>query len=73
MTYHFPIIIDECEEGGYYGECPALPGCFVQGETLDEIYSELHAAIQGMIEVYKETGEPLPVGSPLISYMKVVA
>ena len=50
MTYHFPVLIESCEEGGYYGECPALPGCHVQGETYEETMSELKAAIEGMID-----------------------
>ena len=50
MTYHFPIIIEECEEGGYYGECPQIPGCHVQGETYEETLDEFKAAIEGMID-----------------------
>jgi predicted RNase H-like HicB family nuclease len=57
--YHFPIIIEECEEGGYYGECPQLSGCHVQGESYEETMKELKAAIAGMIEDYIETGDPL--------------
>src|SRR5262249_12332102 len=34
------------EEGGrYWAEVPELPGCFTQGETLDEIYRNLVEAI----------------------------
>ena len=28
--------VEECEEGGYYAECPAIPGCHVEGETYEE-------------------------------------
>ena len=28
-------IIHEAEEGGYWAEVPALPGCFTQAETLE--------------------------------------
>ncbi len=31
--------------GGYWAEVDGLPGCFTQGETLDEIYSNLKEAI----------------------------
>jgi predicted RNase H-like HicB family nuclease len=32
----FVIVIHRAEEGGWWAEVPALPGCFAQGETLDD-------------------------------------
>ena len=32
-------------EGGYWAEVAGLPGCFTQGQTLDEIYRNLTEAI----------------------------
>ncbi len=32
-----------CEqEGGYWAECPSLPGCISQGETWDEVVSNIN-------------------------------
>jgi hypothetical protein len=31
------VIIHEAEEGGYWAEVPAIPGCATQGETFDEL------------------------------------
>ena len=42
-------IIQEAEEGGYWAEVPALPGCFTQGDTLQELKSNLHEAIEGWL------------------------
>lgn len=42
-------IIYEAEEGGFWGEVPALPGCASQGETLDELVRNLHEAIEGYL------------------------
>jgi predicted RNase H-like HicB family nuclease len=42
-------IIHEAEEGGYWAEVPALPGCFTQGETLQELEANLHEAIEGWL------------------------
>lgn len=50
MQYHFPVIIEQCEEGGYFGECPSLAGCRVQGESYEETMNELEAAISVMIQ-----------------------
>ena len=43
-------IIHEAEEGGYWAEVPALPGCVTQGETMDEIRANLREAIEGWLE-----------------------
>ena len=32
-------------DGGYWAEVPELPGCFTQGDTLDEVYHNLVEAI----------------------------
>ena len=44
-------IIHSAEEGGYWAEVPALPGCVTQGETLDELIANLHEAIEGYLSV----------------------
>ena len=44
-------IIHPAEEGGYWAEVPALPGCFTDGETMEEIMENLQDAIQGWLEV----------------------
>jgi predicted RNase H-like HicB family nuclease len=42
-------IIHDAEEGGFWAEVPALPGCFTQGETLAELEANLREAIQGWL------------------------
>ncbi len=44
-------IIHEAEEGGYWAEVPALPGCVTQGETVEEVTSHLREAIEGWLSV----------------------
>ena len=39
------------EEGGYWAEIPDLPGCFTQGDTLDEIYHNLAEAIASHLDL----------------------
>ena len=42
--YNYKVVVEECEEGGFYTECPAFPGCHVEGETYEETMKEwLHA------------------------------
>ncbi|HEX3557479.1 MAG TPA: type II toxin-antitoxin system HicB family antitoxin [Thermoanaerobaculia bacterium] len=41
----FKAVVHIEPEGGYWAEVPELPGCFTQGDTLDEIYRNLPEAI----------------------------
>lgn len=44
-------IVHRAEEGGYWAEVPALPGCVTEGETMDEVMANLKDAIQGWLSV----------------------
>jgi len=52
----FTVVIHEEPTGGFWGEVPALPGCYSQGETVDELLSNLREAIAGALEVLEEEG-----------------
>jgi predicted RNase H-like HicB family nuclease len=42
----FKVLLDPDEEtGGYVVTCPALPGCFSQGDTIDEALANIREAI----------------------------
>lgn len=69
--HSFTVVIGPCEEGGYFGTCPVLPGCHVQGETYEETLSELKAAIQAMIEDYSDDGDEVPSGEISVTTVKV--
>ncbi len=45
------VIVHEAEEGGFWGEVPAIPGCASQGETVEELMANLHEAIEGYLSV----------------------
>ncbi|MFI5117570.1 MAG: type II toxin-antitoxin system HicB family antitoxin [Terriglobales bacterium] len=45
------VVVREAEEGGYWAEVPALPGCATQGESLEELLTNLHEAIEGCLSV----------------------
>jgi len=40
------VVVHEAEEGGFWAEVPAIPGCATQGETMDELMRNLHEAIE---------------------------
>lgn len=43
------VIVHEAEEGGFWAEVPALPGCFTQGETRAELRANLRDAVEGCL------------------------
>ena len=45
------VIIHEAEEGGYWAEVPAIPGCATQGETFEELLQNLYEAVEGCLSV----------------------
>ncbi|MEA5508756.1 type II toxin-antitoxin system HicB family antitoxin [Crocosphaera sp. UHCC 0190] len=47
----FKVIVHSAEEGGYWAEVPALPGCITEGDTWEELMDNLQDAIQGWLEV----------------------
>jgi len=44
-------IIHDAEEGGFWAEVPALPGCVTQGESIEEVTANLREAINGWLAV----------------------
>jgi len=44
----------EDEEGGYVVECPALPGCVSEGDTIEEALENIKEAIKGCLESLAE-------------------
>jgi predicted RNase H-like HicB family nuclease len=45
------VIIHEAEEGGYWAEVPAIPGCATQGDTFEELLHNLYEAVDGCLSV----------------------
>jgi len=48
------VIIHEAEEGGYWAEVPAIPGCMTQGETMKDLIENLYDAIEGCLSIDKK-------------------
>jgi predicted RNase H-like HicB family nuclease len=45
------IVVHEAEEGGYWAEVPAIPGCATQGETLEELMTNVREAVKACLSV----------------------
>jgi predicted RNase H-like HicB family nuclease len=50
-VYDFKVLLEPDEEvGGYVVTCPALPGCYTQGDTIDEALENIKEAIMLCLE-----------------------
>ena len=45
------IIVHHAEEGGYWAEVPAIPGCATQGDTFEELLANLYEAVEGVFNM----------------------
>jgi len=58
--HKYTVIFEPAEEGGYVVSVPALPGCYTEGDTLEEAREMAREVIVGHIETLRELGQPIP-------------
>lgn len=58
--YYRVILKPDPEQGGYWVEVPALPGCYTQGDTIEEAIKMAEDVITLYVEDLIESGEPIP-------------
>jgi predicted RNase H-like HicB family nuclease len=54
MTYK--VVVHREPKGGYWAEVPALPGCVSQGDTIEEVQTNVREAMEGYLEVLRDEG-----------------
>lgn len=64
-TYNFPVLIEKDEDGFYVADCPDLPGCHAQGETLEEAISNIRDVVKLHLQILKEDKKEIPRVQPL--------
>jgi len=45
------VVIHTAEEGGFWAEVPAIPGCATQGDTFEELLQNIYEAVEGCLSV----------------------
>ena len=45
------VVVHKAEEGGFWAEVPAIPGCATQAETMDELMKNVREAVEGCLSV----------------------
>lgn len=59
-VYDFKVLLEPDEEaGGYVVSCPALPGCYTQGNTIEEALENIKEAIQLCMEEMQAQNQPI--------------
>ncbi len=59
MEYEFTVVIEKDEDGRYLAICPALQGCYTEGETEAEARELIKDAIRLHIQDRRESDEPI--------------
>ena len=45
------VVVHRAEEGGYWAEVPAIPGCMTQGDTFESLLANVREAMEGCLSV----------------------
>lgn len=65
-----PIVI-EADSDGFFVSCPALQGCYTQGDTYEEAITNIKDAIRLHIEDHVANGEEIPEVTVSLSSVEV--
>ena len=55
------VVLHRAEEGGYWAEVPAIPGCMTQGETIERLVANVREAVEGRLECEDGAGREADV------------
>lgn len=60
------VVIHQADDG-YWAEVPALPGCFSEAETAEDMLASIREALESTLIAYKDQGMMVPWRSEEIS------
>ncbi len=61
LNLNYPITFEAAPEGGYFAQIEDLPGCYAQGETIEEAAEMIEEARQLWLESAYEDGLDIPL------------
>ncbi len=68
---HYSVVVHDAEEGGFWVEVPALPGCYSQGESIEDSLRNVREAIELYLEVLGDEGRDAPLDSEVVYQVSV--
>jgi predicted RNase H-like HicB family nuclease len=69
----YSVVLHDADEGGYWVEVPALPGCYSQGESREEALGNVREAIELYLEGLQERGAEVPRDDNVVFRVTVAA
>jgi antitoxin HicB len=60
------VILSPEAEGGFSVAVPALPGCYTQGETVEEALANAREAAEAWLEASNDNASPFTEGSTAV-------
>ncbi len=67
------LMVIQQEPEGYSAHFPDAPGCFTQGDTLEELYANAQEALELYLDTLRDMGKPLPKPSTQVGKIAVKA
>ena len=67
----YSVVVHQAEEGGFWVEVPALPGCYSQGESIGETLENVREAIELYLEVLRDEGRDAPKDTDVVHQVTV--
>jgi len=71
-TYHLQVIIEVDEDGKYVASCPALQGCYTQGDTFEEAVANIEDVVGICLDELRKERKPINLRFPEIVGIKMV-
>ena len=62
----YTVIFHHAEEGGYWAEVPVLPGCYSQGNTMEEAMRNIKESIESHLEALRNDKQEIPAEEELV-------
>jgi len=73
LIYHYTVVFEREDDGGYHVFCPALKGCHSQGDSYEEAVKNIKEAMTLYLDSMRTHGETPPHEELLIQPMQVEA
>ena len=67
----YSVVVHQAEEGGFWVEVPALPGCYSQGESIGETLENVREAIELYLEALRDEGRDAPKDTDVVHQVTV--
>ena len=67
----YSVVVHQAEEGGFWVEVPALPGCYSQGESVEDALQNVREAIALYLETLRDDGQDAPNDADVVYQVSV--